>query len=76
MIFAALGVPETWRVFQQEVRFYVINGDSYTEVSTGRAVSLLDSAVLTKFLTVGLNEGGRKAAPGFRTWVSENPTGD
>jgi len=72
MIFAALGVPEIWRVFKKEVRFYVLNGNSYAEVSTSRAFSFLDSSVLTRFIVLGLAEGGRKAARAFRTWVREN----
>jgi hypothetical protein len=76
VIFAALGVPEIWRVFKKEVRFYVLSGDSYAEASTSRAFSFLDSAVLTKFIALGLEEGGRKAARGFRTWVSKNRTAD
>lgn len=76
VIFAALGVPEIWRVFKKEVRFYVLSGDSYAEASTSRAFSFVDSAVLTKFIALGLEEGGRKAARGFRTWVSKNRTAD
>jgi len=72
VIFAALGVPEIWRVFKKEVRFYVLTGDSYAESSTSRAFSFLDSAVLTKFIVLGLAEGGRNAARAFRTWVREN----
>ena len=72
VIFAALGVPEIWRVFKKEVRFYVLTGDSYAEVSTSLAFSFLDSAVLTKFIALGLVEGGRKAARAFRTWVRDN----
>lgn len=76
VIFAALGVPEIWRVFKKEVRFYVISGDSYFEVSTSRAFSFLDSAVLTKFIALDLEEGGRKAVRAFRTSVRENRTAD
>ena len=74
VIFAALGVPEIWRVFKKEVRFYVLDGDSYDEVSTSRAFSFLDSSVLSEFMIRGLAEGGRKATRAFRTWVRENRT--
>jgi Uma2 family endonuclease len=76
VIFAALGVPEIWRVFKNEVRFYVLAGDSYAEVSTSRAFSFLDSSVLTEFIALGLVEGGRKAARAFRIWVRENRPAD
>jgi Uma2 family endonuclease len=74
VIFAALGVPEIWRVFKKEVRFYVLTGDSYAEVSRSRAFSFLDSSVVSEFIVMGLEEGGRKAARAFRTWVRENRT--
>lgn len=73
VIFAALSVPEIWRVFKKEVRFYVLRGDSYAEVSTSRALPMLDSGVLSEFIVLGLAEGGRKAASAFRTWLRENP---
>jgi Uma2 family endonuclease len=73
-IFAALGVPEIWRVFKKEVRFYVLNGDSYAEVLTSRAFSFLESSVLSEFIVRGLAEGGREATRAFRTWVRENRT--
>lgn len=74
VIFAALGVPEIWRVFKQEVRFYVLTGDSYAEVSSSRAFSFLDSSILSEFIVMGLAEGGRKAARAFRAWVREHRT--
>jgi Uma2 family endonuclease len=72
VIFAALGVPEIWRVFKREVRFYVLTGDSYAEVPTSRAFPFLHSSVLGEFIVLGLAEGGRKAARAFRIWVREN----
>jgi Uma2 family endonuclease len=72
VIFAALGVPEIWRVFKREVRFYVLTGDSYAEVPTSRAFPFLHSSVLGEFIVLGLGEGGRKAARAFRVWIREN----
>jgi len=74
VIFAALGVPEIWRLSRREVRFYVLTGDSYAESSTSRSFSFLESAILTKFIVLGLAVGGRKTARAFRTWVRENHT--
>lgn len=74
VIFAALGVPEIWRVFKKEVRFYVLSGDSYAEVPNSHAFPFLDSRILTKFIVLGLAVGGRKTARAFRTWVRENHT--
>jgi Uma2 family endonuclease len=72
VIFAALGVPEIWRVFKKEVRFYVASGDSYTEVTHSRSFPFLDSRTLTKFIVLGLAMGGRKTSRAFRTWVRGN----
>ena len=72
VIFAALGVPEIWRLSRREVRFYVLTGDSYAESSTSRAFPFLDSVILSKFIVLGLAVGGRKTAGAFRTWVREN----
>jgi Uma2 family endonuclease len=74
VIFAALGVPEIWRVFKKEVRFYVLSGDTYAESSTSRSFPFLESVILTKFIVLGLAVGGRKTARAFRTWVRENHT--
>jgi Uma2 family endonuclease len=74
VIFAALGVPEIWRVFRKEVRFYLLTGDSYAEVSTSRTFSFLAASVLSEFIVMGLAEGGRSAARAFRAWVREHRT--
>ena len=71
-IYAALGVPEIWRERKKVVRFYVLSGASYVEVSNSRAFPFLDSVSLSEFLTIGLAEGSRKAARAFRAWVREH----
>ena len=74
-IYAALGVPEIWRERKKVVRFYVLGEASYVEVSNSRAFPFLDSVSLSKFLTIGLAEGSRKAARAFRAWVREHHSG-
>ena len=71
-IYAALGVPEIWRERKKVVRFYVLGGASYVEVSHSRAFPFLDSVSLSEFLMIGLAEGSRKAARAFRGWVREH----
>ena len=71
-IYAALGVPEIWRERKKVVRFYVLNGASYVEVSNSRAFPFLDSTTLSEFLAQGFAEGSRKTARAFRAWVREH----
>ncbi len=74
-IYAALGVPEIWRENKKVVRFYVLGGASYVEVSNSRAFPFLNSVTLSESLTMGLAEGSRKAARAFRAWVREHRPG-
>ena len=74
-IYAALGVPEIWRERKKVVRFYVLSGASYVEVSNSRAFPFLDSTTLSEFLAQGFAEGSRKAARAFRAWVREHSPG-
>src|SRR3989442_7450021 len=67
-IYAALGVPEIWRERKKVVRFYVLSGTSYIEVSNSRAFPFLNSVTLSDFLTIGLAEGSRKAPQAFPPW--------
>ena len=69
VIYAALGVPELWRVQKKTVRIYVLSGDNYTESPTSRTFPFLGAKTLSEFLTLGLAEGGRKAARAFRIWL-------
>ena len=71
-IYAALGVPEIWRERKKVVRFYVLSGASYVEVSNSRAFPFLDSTTLSEFLAQGFAEGSRKTARAFRAWVREH----
>jgi Uma2 family endonuclease len=71
VIYAALGVPELWRVHKKTVRIYLLSGDHYSESATSRAFPFLASQTLSEFLALGLAEGGRKAARAFRAWLRE-----
>lgn len=72
LIYAALGVPEIWRLSQKDVRFYLLAGDTYVEGPTSRAFGFLHSKILSDFLALGLAKGGRTAARAFRAWVREH----
>ena len=71
VIYAALGVPELWRVHKKAVRIYLLSGDSYAESATSRAFPFLGAETLSEFLAIGRSEGSRKAARAFRTWLRE-----
>jgi Uma2 family endonuclease len=71
-IYAGLGVPEIWRWHKNMLRFYCLSGANYEEITHSRAFPFLDSATLTDFVRLGVNEGETKAAKAFRAWVREH----
>jgi Uma2 family endonuclease len=73
-IYAGLGVPEIWRVAGRRIEFYVLADDYYTESATSNAFPFLTAAVLSEFLEIVLDSGGRKAARRFRSWIREHRT--
>lgn len=68
-IYAGLGVPEIWRVFNRRVEFWVLAGDTYDEATYSTAFPFLPVAALNEFLLLGLAEGERKAAQALRNWL-------
>lgn len=70
-IYAALGVPEIWRLARRQLRIHLLGGDRYDESPISREFPFLTAQVLTEFMAIGLKEGERKAARGFREWVRE-----
>ena len=75
VIYAALGVPELWRIQKRQVRVYLLSGDDYSEVTNSRAFPFLTGQVLSEFLALGIKQGGRKAARSFRAWIREHRQG-
>lgn len=71
-IYASLNIPELWRLYKNEVKFFVLVKGKFQESETSRTFPFLTSKALTEFLTLGLAEGERKAAKGFREWISGN----
>ena len=49
-MYASMGVPEVWRSDGESVSIHVLDGDRYAEVGASRAVTLLTSEVLARFL--------------------------
>ena len=71
-IYAALGVPEIWRVFNRRVEIWTLADNTFTEVNNSLAFSFLTVDALNQFLALGLSEGERKASRALRDWVREN----
>jgi Uma2 family endonuclease len=70
-IYAALGVPEIWRLTGKTVHIYLLAEDHYEESATNRAFPFVSAQTLSEFLAKGLAEGKRKAAHAFRAWVRQ-----
>ncbi|MEK6323820.1 MAG: Uma2 family endonuclease [Acidobacteriota bacterium] len=68
-IYAALGVPEIWRVTGRKVQFYLLADDTYEESPLSSAFPVLTALTLSDFVARALKEGGRKSARAFRKWV-------
>jgi Uma2 family endonuclease len=71
-IYAALGVPEIWRVAGAQVEFYLLANNRYEESLVSSAFPFLTAQTLSEFLVRALTEGGRKGARAFRAWVREH----
>lgn len=71
-IYAALGVPEIWRISKRQVVIWLLTDSSYEPSPVSRAFPFLPAEKLNEFLAKGLAEGERKAARAFREWVREN----
>ena len=74
-IYAALGVPEIWRVTGRQVQFYLLANDTYEESPLSSAFPVLTALTLSDFLERALKYGGRKATRAFRAWMREHHYG-
>ena len=68
-IYAALGVPEIWRLKGRQLRIHLLSQDRYEESPISKAFPFVTAQALSEFTAVGLKQGGRKAAIAFREWV-------
>jgi len=71
-IYAALGVPEIWRLTGRKVQFYLLADDSYEESPLSSAFPFLTALTLSDFVARAIKEGGRRSARAFRKWVREH----
>lgn len=68
-IYAALGVPEIWRIKKKQLHVWTLDADHYEASAFSRAFPFLSAETLNEFLTLGLREGESAAARAFREWL-------
>jgi len=71
-IYAALCVPEIWRLARRQLRIHLLVGDRYEESPMSSVFPFLPATTLSEFVARGLKEGERKVARAFRDWVREH----
>lgn len=74
-IYAALGVPEIWRVAGDLIECHLLFENEYVESATSAAFPFLTNQKPSEFLAVGFAEGERKAASAVRSWLRETSGG-
>ncbi|MFN7947007.1 MAG: Uma2 family endonuclease [Blastocatellia bacterium] len=70
-IYAALGVPEIWRIIRNQVHIRLLEAGEYKESAISRAFPFVSADKLNECLALGLAEGERTAAKAFREWVRQ-----
>jgi Uma2 family endonuclease len=71
-IYAALGVPEVWRLSGDVLAFHVLGTNNrYTEAAQSRAVPLVAPADLTAFLPLRATLDDNEVVRRFRDWVRQ-----
>jgi Uma2 family endonuclease len=70
-IYAGLGVPEIWRVFNRRIDIWLLAEVDYQESFHSAAFPFLTMEALNQFLLLGLAEGERKAAQALREWMGK-----
>jgi len=68
-IYAGLGVPEFWIYDGKELKIYLLDQDEYVPATESRALPILSSPILTKFLSQLREEGELQAILAFDEWL-------
>jgi Uma2 family endonuclease len=71
-IYAAIGTPEFWRYYRDQMWFYRLVGEEYQPISHSDRFPFLTPDMLTAFLRKGALEGTLAVVKEFRKWVHEN----
>jgi Uma2 family endonuclease len=69
-IYAGLGVPEIWRYDEQKLSIYYLEDEDYVEQGASRALPLLTSEILTRFLNRFPTDGETETLVAFDEWLS------
>ncbi len=72
-VYAALGVPEIWRYYGQEMTIYHLQEADYVSAETSRALPMLGSRVLTEYLKRMQQDGEFNAILAFDEWLQSLP---
>jgi len=72
-IYAALGVPEIWRYDEWSMTIYHLQQDEYVVAETSRALPMLNSRILTEYMTRLRQEGEFEALLAFDEWLQSLP---
>lgn len=68
-IFAAMGIPEVWRYFEERVSIHLLDGRSYREARQSLALPPVTGEVLTRLVALGLREPNTALVREVRRWA-------
>jgi len=68
-IYAGMRVPELWCYDEREAHIYHLMDEGYVEMSASRALPVITSEVLTRFLAQSKTEGQSATLRSFREWL-------
>jgi hypothetical protein len=71
-IYAALGVPEVWRLDTAGLAFHVLSGSDYQEQSTSLAFPGLEPGHLAPFLSRVFTDDHNTIIRAFRAWTKDH----
>lgn len=71
-IYAGLGVAELWRVYNHQVRIWLLKDGQYEESTHSLAFPFLTADVLSAFVEKGTTQSSRTTAREFREWLRQN----
>gem|GEM_PF-156654 len=72
-LFAAMGIPEVWRVTPERVAIFTLREGAYDPTPTSIAFPPLTSEVLTRFLMEGRTMPSTRWIRGIRAWAMDHP---
>lgn len=72
-IYAALGVPELWRFYEDSLTIYRLEGEQYQPSEASQALPLLTGSLLTQFLRRSVKEDQYDILLAFEEWLKTQP---